>query len=45
MIAAAAANGWIEGRAAALESLIGIRRAGADIVLTYFAVDAAGWLA
>ena len=45
MIAAAAANGWIEGRAAALESLISIRRAGADIVLTYFAVDAAGWLA
>ena len=45
MIAAAAANGWIEGRATALESLISIRRAGADIVLTYFAVDAAGWLA
>lgn len=45
MIAAAAANGWIDGRAAALESLIGIRRAGADIVLSYWAVDAAGWLA
>lgn len=45
MIAAAAANGWIEGRATALESLISIRRAGADIVLTYFAADAAGWLA
>jgi porphobilinogen synthase len=45
MIAAAAANGWIDRRATALESLISIRRAGADIVLTYFAADAAGWLA
>ena len=45
MISAAAANGWIDGRAAALESLISIRRAGADIVLTYWAADAAGWLA
>ena len=45
MISAAAANGWIDGRAAALESLTGIRRAGADIVLTYWAADAAGWLA
>ena len=44
MIAAAAANGWVDGPAAALEALTGIRRAGADIVLTYFAVDAAGWL-
>ncbi|MEO6795025.1 MAG: porphobilinogen synthase [Mycobacterium sp.] len=44
MIAAAAANGWIDGRAAALESLVGIRRAGADIVLTYWAAEAAGWL-
>lgn len=45
MIAAAAAHGWIDHRAAALESLISIRRAGADIVLSYFAADAAGWLA
>ncbi len=45
MIAAAAANGWVDGRAAALESLTGIRRAGADIVLTYWAAEAAGWLA
>ncbi len=45
MIAAAAANGWIDGRAAALESLTSIRRAGADIVLTYWAADVAGWLA
>ena len=44
MIAAAAANGWIDGRAAALESLTAIRRAGADIVLTYWAAEAAGWL-
>jgi len=44
MISAAAANGWVDGRAAALETLICIRRAGADIVLTYWAADAAGWL-
>ena len=44
MITAAAANGWVDGRAAALESLTGIRRAGADIVLTYWAADAARWL-
>ncbi|WP_458317365.1 porphobilinogen synthase [Mycolicibacterium brisbanense] len=45
MISAAAANGWIDLQAAALESLVGIRRAGADIVLTYWAADVAGWLA
>ena len=44
MISAAAANGWVDGRAAALESLTAIRRAGADIVLTYWAAEAAGWL-
>ena len=44
MIAAAAANGWVEARATALESLTSIRRAGADIELTYWAADAAGWL-
>jgi porphobilinogen synthase len=44
MICAAAQNNWIDGRAAALESLISIRRAGADIVLTYWAAAAAGWL-
>ncbi|HEU4362911.1 MAG TPA: porphobilinogen synthase [Mycobacterium sp.] len=44
MIAAAAANGWIDGPAAALESLVSIRRAGADIVLTYWAAEAADWL-
>jgi porphobilinogen synthase len=45
MISAAAANGWIDLQAAALEALVGIRRAGADIVLTYWAADVAGWLA
>ncbi len=45
MISAAAANGWVDGRAAALEALTSIRRAGADVVLTYWAADAAGWLA
>ncbi|WP_137145776.1 porphobilinogen synthase [Mycolicibacterium sp. CR10] len=44
MISAAAANGWIDLRTVALETLTGIRRAGADIVLTYWAVDAARWL-
>jgi porphobilinogen synthase len=44
MIRAAADNGWLDERAAALESLTGIRRAGADIVLTYWAAEAAAWL-
>lgn len=44
MIEAAAANGWIDRRAAILESLLSIRRAGADAVLTYWATDVAGWL-
>jgi porphobilinogen synthase len=43
-ICAAAANGWLDRRAAALESLVAIARAGADIIVTYFAVEAAGWL-
>jgi porphobilinogen synthase len=45
MIAAAAANGWIDLRTVALETLTSIRRAGADIVLSYWAADVAGWLA
>lgn len=45
MISAAAANGWIDGQTVALETLTSIRRAGADFVLTYWAADAAGWLA
>ena len=44
MIRAAAANGWIDGDAVALEQLVAIRRAGADAILTYFAKEAAGWL-
>jgi len=44
MLKAAAANGWLDERACALESLVAIRRAGADGVLTYFALDAARWL-
>ena len=44
MVKAAAANGWLDERAAALEVLTGIRRAGADLVVTYHAKDAAAWL-
>jgi porphobilinogen synthase len=44
MIKAAARAGWLDERAAALEVLTGIRRAGADIIITYFARDVAGWL-
>jgi porphobilinogen synthase len=44
MIMAAARNGWLDERAVALESLLGIRRAGADGILTYFARKAAAWL-
>jgi porphobilinogen synthase len=44
MLKAAAANGWIDERQAALETLTAIRRAGADVIITYFAKDAAGWL-
>ena len=43
-ICAAAANGWLDRRAVAMESLVAIARAGADIIVTYFAADAAGWL-
>jgi porphobilinogen synthase len=42
-ICAAAARGWLDRERAARESLIGIVRAGADIVITYFALEAAGW--
>ena len=45
MLEAAAANGWIERRRAILESVLSIRRAGADHVLTYHATELAGWLA
>jgi porphobilinogen synthase len=45
MISAAAANGWIDLKTVALETLTSIRRAGADIVLSYWAADVADWLA
>jgi porphobilinogen synthase len=44
MIEAAAANGWIDRRRSVEESVISIRRAGADAVLTYWATELAGWL-
>jgi len=44
MVKAAAAKGWIDERRVALEILTGIKRAGADMILTYFARDAAKWL-
>jgi porphobilinogen synthase len=44
MIKAAAATGHLDERTAVLESLTSIRRAGADIVITYYAKDAAQWL-
>ncbi len=44
LIKAAAEKGWVDERRTALESLTGIKRAGADMILTYFAKDAARWL-
>jgi porphobilinogen synthase len=44
MIKAAAAKGWIDERAVTLESLLAMRRAGADILITYAAAEVAGWL-
>ncbi len=44
LIKAAADKGWLDERRVALESLIGIKRAGADIILSYFAKDVARWL-
>jgi porphobilinogen synthase len=44
MLKAAAANGWIDERAAVLETLTSIRRAGADAIVTYYAKEAAAWL-
>ena len=45
MIKAASANGWLDERTVVLETLTSIKRAGADLILTYHAKDAAGWLA
>ena len=44
MLKAAAQNGWLEERNVVLESLLSIKRAGADGILTYFAKQAAAWL-
>jgi len=45
MVKAAAANGWIDEKRVVLETMIGFKRAGADLILTYHAKDAARWLA
>jgi porphobilinogen synthase len=45
MLRAAIANGWLDERGSILEALVGFKRAGADAILTYFALDAATWLA
>jgi porphobilinogen synthase len=44
MVKAAGQEGWIDERRVALEILTGIKRAGADMILTYFALDVAKWL-
>jgi porphobilinogen synthase len=44
MVKAAARNGWLNERSIALEILTGIKRAGADIIITYFAKQASRWL-
>jgi len=44
MIKAAAANGWIDEKGAVLETTTAIARAGADLIITYFAKDLAGWI-
>lgn len=44
MVKAAAANGWIDEKRIVLENLIAIKRAGADIIITYHSLDAAEWI-
>jgi porphobilinogen synthase len=44
MVKAAARHGWLDERAAALESLTAIKRAGADLVFSYWTKELAGWL-
>ncbi|MGD8635956.1 MAG: porphobilinogen synthase, partial [Gammaproteobacteria bacterium] len=44
MLKAASANGWLEERSVALESLLCLKRAGADAILTYYAKQVARWL-
>lgn len=45
MIKAASAAGWLDEKKSVLESLLSIKRAGADVILTYFAIQAARYLA
>jgi len=45
MLKAAAERGWLDERRSALESLMAIKRAGADLIITYYAKEAADWLA
>lgn len=45
MLKAAAQNGWLDERSCVLEAMLGFKRAGADAILTYFAMDVARWLA
>jgi porphobilinogen synthase len=44
MIKAAAANGWLDERSVTLEMLLAMRRAGADVLISYSATDVARWL-
>ena len=44
IVKAAAANGWVDEKAMTMEMLTSIKRAGADLIITYFAKDAAKWL-
>jgi len=44
MLKAASQNGWLDEKAVVLESLTAMKRAGADAILTYFAMDAAKWI-
>jgi porphobilinogen synthase len=44
MLKAAAANGWLDERTCAMEALVAFKRAGADAILTYYALTAAAWL-
>ncbi len=44
MIKSACAGGWLDEKAVVMESLLGIKRAGADMILTYFAKDVARWM-
>ena len=44
MVKAAAANGWIDERRVVMENLLGMKRAGAKMIITYHALDAARWL-